>query len=59
MHNYLTTAQVAKILGVTRVRVWQLIVREKVLHGTKIGSIWVVEAKDVRTYLANKGSKTA
>ena len=56
MEDYLTTKQVAVVLGVSRVRAWQLI-KEGVLDATFVGGIWLVTPKVVRDYIAQK--KTA
>jgi len=42
----LTTSEAGKKLGITSVRVWQLI-RDGRLKATKFGHIWMIDEKDL------------
>ncbi len=51
--NMLSISETAKIMNVTRQRVWQL-VDEKQLPATRVGNVWAIKLEDVRAYMAEK-----
>ena len=54
MDDCLTTKDIAKVLGISRVRAWQLVSSGKI-KGKKIGTMWFVVPMHFRNYLKEKG----
>lgn len=54
--QYLGTADIARILEISRVRAWKMI-QEKKLEGERIGRCWAVKASEVRRYLREQGKE--
>ena len=52
--DYLTTADAAKVMGVSRVWVWTLIKRKR-LKAVRVGSIYLIKPIDLRGYMAKTG----
>jgi len=54
--NFITTTEAGILLGVTRVRVWQLIQDEKI-PAMLVGNTYLIKPSDVRKYIEDEKDK--
>lgn len=50
--EFFTLREVAKILGISKVQTWRIIVQDKKIPARKIGNVWFVRPHHVREFVA-------